>query len=186
MTYLEPYSERLEFFLSQSLDSFPLKVLKTVVNLNDRVTNQGVEEILKGAWVTCLRKIRDYKGLNSYCWGEVCVLLQYYHDYKKDPALLNKEQFLQATQTLIYRLLEILPAFIFWSPPAKNPENQALIDKLQEYSNTLRKMGDPSFLGYDQTITTFSKMDFVINSTNCRFIEGTSTRIVTLLKKWQF
>ena len=83
----------------------------------------------------------------------------------------------QSMESLLDSLLEVLPAFVRWTPTARNSENQPVVDFLQRRGDHYRKVGSPKFYAYDRVIKNLIDTDITITTENCKYIKGVGPRI---------
>ena len=170
-----------------------LKIYHCAVNLYSTFHQRGLgyfdrSSELSQSWESGITAIRDTEGL-ARSWGhakEVLDLIARWRGFVMflpnprdtvNTEATSTELLSEALESLLDSLLETLPSYVSWTPTAKLPENQAVLEFLQNRSNTYRTVANPKFYAYDRVVGTIANATIPVTAQNCQYFKGVGPRI---------
>lgn len=135
---------------------------------------------------TVLKSVRDTHGLGRV-WGFVKSIIDSIDVWRGsdrgDVATTKAcEDIAESLETAVDTLLVILPAYVPWKAFANIPENQSIVDMLQERGNRYRIINNPKFYAYDRAVDTICKTSIIVSTQNCKYLYGIGPQLSIHIK----
>lgn len=135
---------------------------------------------------TVLKSVRDTHGLGRV-WGFVKSIIDSIDVWRGsdrgDVATTKAcEDIAESLETAVDTLLVILPAYVPWKALAIVPENQSIVDMLQDRGNCYRIINNPKFYAYDRAVDTICKTNIIVSAQNCKYLYGIGPQLSIHIK----
>ncbi len=179
------YQKRANYYTELTINNQYRHVYQDVVTIYTEFYMQGMEffkqydhKFLTGQsdWRRVLYQIRDLEGL-GHSWGFALKIIDLV-DTEKVSSLAS------ALETLMDSLLEVLPAYLPWTPTATLKENQPIVDFLQDRGNEYRAVGNPKFYAYDCVVNSIASITIPVTGINCVYVNGVGSQITRHIRNF--
>lgn len=182
------YQLRCDFYDNCDIDNPYMRIYKSLRCVYNDFYNHGLDNFsTPHPEEKTLAQIRDLLGL-ARMWGHIKSILELFETWREnqDETTLVSicKELAESLESSLNTFFEILPAFVSWTPKTKLPENQGVVNMLQERANCYRSVSNPKFYAYDRAVETLSNTDIVVTAQNCKYFYGIGPQLFQHIKDY--